>query len=466
MKEYQDIVYEMLVDGDLVYTTLNHVLDPVFLIDSSGRMIFMNSSCEKLLKDCKPSEINHLINNGLTCKGLPGKQPARSFNLKTGRMSICFNLIPIWKDGTFAGAVAAGNMKCVEDIYALMKEFREKKSNQIVETRFKPKRLLPESMQNIVGNNINFVKMLHKVAVAAKTGSTVALYGESGVGKQMIAEAIQQVSDRSSGPFIEVNCAAIPESLLESELFGYDAHTFTGALNTGKMGKFEAANGGTIFLDEVGELSLSMQAKLLRVLQSKEIEKIGGTKIKIDTRVIAATNKPLEQMVRNGSFREDLFYRLNVIPIMITPLRERKDDLDALIDNFMQRLRTRYAVDTMGLSAEVIIFFHNYNWPGNIRELENVLEYAFISARYEGLQEIRMDHLPDYFLHGIHPVSSNSDQGTQQTLKARVEKIEAGYILKTLQECNYNKTEAIKRLGISRGAFYAKLKKYKLDAII
>jgi transcriptional regulator with PAS, ATPase and Fis domain len=453
---------KMLVeDREACRHVLNNIHDPLFIVDHRGKLLFVNPTCEKIFSPEKRhfSELFPEQAGGGSALLTRGKLVLW---YKHKKQKIKYTVIPLWEEDTFLGAVGLARLKCIEDIYRLTLEFRKKKSSKNVEIKFKPKRLLPEPMQEIVGNNVYFVKTLHKAAAAAQTDLTVFIYGESGVGKQVVAEAIHKASNRASGPFIEVNCAAIPEALLESELFGYDSHSFTGALKSGKKGKFEAAENGTIFLDEIGEMPLSMQSKLLRVLQSQEIDKVGGTTVRVNARVMVATNKQIDKMVEEGSFREELYFRLNVIPIHIEPLRERKDDLDVLIVFFLDKLNHKYRLGKARLSTDVIFLFYNYNWPGNIRELENVLEYAYISARFEGFDEIFPIHLPDYFTDGVRRGAAIVDKQSDHKLKSLVNRLEVEYIKKTLRYCNYNKSAAIRLLQISRGNFYSKIKNLNL----
>lgn len=237
--------------------------------------------------------------------------------------------------------------------------------------------LIETSFDNIIGNSESIMRVKQEAMKAANTPSTVLIQGESGTGKELFARAIHFQSSRRRGSFIPVNCAAIPEQLLESELFGYEEGAFTGAKRGGKAGKFELANKGTIFLDEIGDMALHLQAKLLRVLQENVIEKIGGKEyIPIDVRVIAATNKNLEQKVAEGEFRKDLFYRLNVIPLNIPPLRERKGDIAILVEQLMQKCNKKLGKNINKISSSALELLMNYQWPGNVRELENTIEYA------------------------------------------------------------------------------------------
>jgi len=268
-----------------------------------------------------------------------------------------------------------------------------------------------------------------------------------------------------------VNCAAIPETLLESELFGYEEGAFSGARKGGKMGKFELAHEGSIFLDEIGDMSIAMQAKLLRVLQEKDLERVGGNKtIKLDIRVIAATHRDLEKMMEAGTFRSDLYYRLNIVPLFIPPLNERKDDIPELVQKFVSHFSEDMG-DNVTISPEVMRIFHHYEWPGNIRELQNVIEHAYIVR--DGLQ-IEVRHLPAYLqLSGTKKNSPEDvrakkpeipeEQSDLNGFKDTVSKLERDLIKTAIINCNNNRSAAIKELGISRKSFYEKIHKYKLD---
>jgi transcriptional regulator with PAS, ATPase and Fis domain len=257
---------------------------------------------------------------------------------------------------------------------------------------------------------------------------------------------------------IKVNCAAMPEDLIESELFGYEDGAFTGAKKGGKLGKFELAHSGTIFLDEIGDMSLTMQAKLLRVLQEKEFERVGGCKtVKVDIRVIAATNRDLESMIEKGAFRLDLYYRLNIVPLTLTPLRERKDDLLTLAKTFLNQF-SREVGHELTLSPKVVRFFQEYDWPGNIRELQNVLEHASIVC---GGRIIEIQHLPARIVPTYDDDSNSKDK--PYAVKEILARIEKELILSALDTYNNNRTNAMKALGFSRRVFYDKLLRYGIE---
>lgn len=301
---------------------------------------------------------------------------------------------------------------------------------------------------------IEVIKMIEHVA---DTKATAMLYGETGTGKELAAQALHNFSSRNDKPFIKVNCAAIPEALLESELFGYEKGAFTGAAIR-KPGKFELANGGSIFLDEIGDVSPSVQVKLLRVLQEREIEHLGGTKtIKIDVRIIAATNKNLEELVKKGIFREDLYYRLNVVPINLPPLRERKEDIPMLVNSFLSKSSFISGRKQKNISEEALLKLINYNWPGNIRELENIIERCVVITSRDTITE------KDLPAHIIKSSEVPSDYEDGNKLDEVLDCAERDIIIKTLKECGGNRTRASEVLGISRRSLHRKITKYNIE---
>jgi transcriptional regulator with PAS, ATPase and Fis domain len=292
----------------------------------------------------------------------------------------------------------------------------------------------------------------------------VLILGESGTGKELFANAIHNDSARKYNPFIEINCAAIPSELLESELFGYEEGAFTGAKKGGKIGKFELADTGSIFLDEIGDMPLKMQAKLLRVLQEREFEKVGGNKVvKIDVRVISATNKNLEKMVKEGKFREDLYYRLNVMTIMIPSLRERKEDLNELTPILISKLSNQLGKYVTNISEDAQELLLNYNWQGNVRELENVLERAINLADSD---TILPAHLPSYIRKkAFDSYASEDSQKSIISLKEAIEKAEKDSIIKCLEYTKGNKLKTAKLLDMSRSSLYEKMERYQIEGL-
>jgi len=314
---------------------------------------------------------------------------------------------------------------------------------------------------NIVGDSEGMQQVFRLVEKIANTDSTVLVYGESGTGKELIARAIHFNSDRRERPLIPVNCGAIPEELLESELFGHEQGAFTGATRT-RIGRFELGNGGTIFLDEIGDMSPALQVKILRVLQEHEFERVGGMKtIKVDIRVIAATNKDLEKNVAEGKFREDLFYRLNVIPIQLPPLRDRPSDTPLLVNHFVQMYNTKNGHNITGVSPEAMELLTSYEWPGNVRELENMIERIVI-LKGEGL--IEPGDLSEKILASdsgtLHPRVRIPENGI--SFNTAVTEFERELILQALNRTNWVKNKAAKLLNLNRTTLVEKMKKINL----
>ncbi|MBC7087542.1 MAG: sigma 54-interacting transcriptional regulator [Tissierellales bacterium] len=313
------------------------------------------------------------------------------------------------------------------------------------------------SWDTIIGNSEKMSQTKFIAKRAAHSISNVLILGESGTGKELFAHAIHNDSTRNHMPFVKVNCAAIPSELLESELFGYEEGAFTGAKKGGKIGKFELANGGSIFLDEIGDMPLKMQAKLLRVLQEREFEKVGGNKtIKTDLRVIAATNKDLQKLISEGKFREDLYYRLNVMTIEIPPLRERVEDIEELTKKLMEKLSNQLGIYVPKISHKALELLKSYNWPGNVRELENVLERAINLTETDTILPI---HLPLYITQNKRKIDPNSIDSLQSLL----EQTEREAIKSCLEYTDGNKLKTAKMLNISRTSLYTKIEKYGLE---
>ncbi len=322
-------------------------------------------------------------------------------------------------------------------------------------------RLLRESLgshfdrRNVIGRSPAMERLLETVAQVAPTEATVLISGESGTGKEMIAGAIHFNSPRKDGPFVKINCAAITETLLESELFGHEKGAFTGA-HRQREGRFRQAHGGSLFLDEISEMSLAMQVKLLRVLQEREITRVGGEEvIKVDVRVIAATNKDLLQEIQSGRFREDLYYRLNVVALTVPPLRERREDIPLLAQHFLKVFSEKNNKMIRGFTPQVMDGLVKYGWPGNVRELMNAVERGVVLARSDYLDA---EDLPHILEHASLPGEALSGDGIPSGIP--LNEVEKATILKTLEMARGNKSEAARRLGITRRTLHKKLKQY------
>ena len=344
------------------------------------------------------------------------------------------------------------------------------KENAMLKKQLKKK----YDFQRLIGTSpqmLNVCKLIEKIA---DTESTVLIYGESGTGKEVVANTIHYNSSRSQSPFVPINCAAIPKDLLESELFGHEKGAFTGAVNM-RMGRFELAAGGTIFLDEIGELHPSLQAKLLRVLQEKSFERVGGTKtVKVDVRILAATNKDLENATREGTFREDLFYRLNVIPLHIPPLRKRREDIPVLLDHFINSYAKKKKKEPLKVSSEAMDAIMHYRWPGNVRELENLVERIVILDD-DGI--VTVEDLPERFSSGAltaeHPSVSSGGHTSDIALpdagvdiNAILDDVERSLIVQAMQKAGGVKKKAAELLGLNRTTLLEKLKKKGIETQI
>jgi transcriptional regulator with PAS, ATPase and Fis domain len=383
---------EELLEIKSVKSQLSAILDSVQeaieVADIHGNIKFVNPAFSRITGITEDERINQNI-----FKASP--DGALATVLKTGKLvfghrtkvggsnaEVVSNAAPIMVDGVMDGAVVV--FQHFTDVMNLMEEL--KKSTSIIENLTDKLGQVTTSkytFDNILGSSVEIKRCIDLAERSARSNSTVLIHGESGTGKELFAHAIHSSSMRREYPFIKVNCAAIPETLLESEFFGYEKGAFTGAIKS-KIGKFELAHGGTIFLDEIGDMNLNLQGKLLRVLQEMEFERVGGTQTtKVDVRVIAATNRKLRELIRQGKFREDLFYRLNVVEITVPPLRVRKQDLPVLLDNLIVKLNRKLGKKVKWIDSDAMEVLLNYDWPGNIRELENMIERVMVTMDEE-----------------------------------------------------------------------------------
>lgn len=339
-----------------------------------------------------------------------------------------------------------------EEIEGAVVSFRDIEEAQKLVYTFN-NRQIKNTVNDIIGTSKKIMKAKRQSLVIAKSNSTVLITGESGTGKEMFAKAIHYASKRADNPFVTVNCGAIPENLLESELFGYEKGAFTGASEKGKDGKFEMADGGTIFLDEIGDMPLHLQVKILHVLQNMRFERVGGNKdIIVDVRVIAATNRNLEKLIEEGKFREDLYYRLSVIPLNIPPLRERREDIRTLMYHFLKKNNTFMNRRISGFSSEVENLYMNYDWPGNVRELENAVEYGTNMA-FGNI--ITVEEVPARILNKEEEITKFRNM--DKPLSEQVKYYEREIIIKKLKQHNGVKDAVARDLGMSRATLYRKL---------
>jgi two-component system, NtrC family, response regulator AtoC len=317
--------------------------------------------------------------------------------------------------------------------------------------------------ERIVGNSPAMQEVYKTIGKVAKADATVLITGESGTGKELVAEALHFNSNRRSGPMVKVSCAALPETLLEAELFGHEKGSFTGAM-TQRRGRFEMADKGTIFLDEIGEMTMPTQTKLLRVLQERKIERIGSNlPIKVDIRIIVATNKDLQKQVEQSKFRDDLYYRLNVINIHMPPLRDRKEDIPSLVEHFLAKHRYSATAQPAAISEEAIRRLMEYNWPGNVRELENVIERAVVLSRGQIITSRELPFGEHEAGEGEEGETEGEAKGDSSFFKKSVAQFEKDLIMKALRDANGNRSKAAEMLGIYRRLLYAKIKEYGLE---
>ncbi len=369
--------------------------------------------------------------------------------------------IPLWKEGRIAGAIGMLIFEGVTEVYKIyekLQENQEAKPDLFTKKKENDSRV---TLDQIIGTSEGIMEVKRLARKAARTAATVLITGESGTGKEMFAKSIHHLSPFSTGPFISVNCGAIPEHLFESELFGYEEGAFTGAKKGGKPGKFELADNGTIFLDEIGEMPLVMQTKLLRVLQEKEAERVGGVKkYQINVRVIAATNRNLMQMVETGEFREDLYYRLNIIQLHIPPLRERKKDIPVLLVHYLKEICERYQTPGKLFTSEAVNAFVQHPWRGNIREMVNTVEQ--LVTLVDG-KVIDYHHLPEMLRKPELTLQKvNRDAGSIEEAKLLGSQRESEIILDALRRAGGNKSRAADLLGVHRTTLYQKLKKHRI----
>ena len=439
--------------------------EAISVVDENGFGIMINPAYTRITGLTeeqiigKPASTDIVEGDSVHMKVLQTRRAVRGVSMKVGRhkKEVIVNGAPVIVDGKLKGSV--GVIRDVSEIQALSRELQ--KARQIIRTLE-----AKYTFEDIVGTSQEMTTAIGQARLAAETPATILLRGESGTGKEMFAHAIHDASERKYNKFIRVNCAALSESLLESELFGYEEGAFSGAKRGGKRGLFEEAQNGSIFLDEIGDLSMNTQVKLLRVLQENEITRVGGTKpISLNVRVIAATNVNLEKKMLSGSFREDLYYRLNRMPIFIPPLRERKADIEQLAVRLIEKMNQEYGRHVEGVTDAGLASLMDYRWPGNVRELENILGRAMI---FMNKNEIFIDakHLLG-LTNGLAPDKKQGEtlSSDGRTLTEQVEEYEKKIIKIALKENNGNKTMTAKSLGVSVRNLYYKLDKYNLANI-
>ncbi|BDC55467.1 sigma-54 interaction domain-containing protein [Bacillus altitudinis] len=438
--------------------------EAISVVDEQGKGILINRAYTKMtgLTDKevvgKPAGADISEGESMHLKVLETRRPVRGVRMKVGpnKKDVIVNVAPVIVDGILKGSV--GVIHDVSEIQSLTNELN--KARQLIRTLE-----AKYTFEDIIGESEQMLVALEQAKLGAKTPATILLRGESGTGKELFAHAIHNESDRKYNRFVRVNCAALSETLLESELFGYEEGAFSGARRGGKKGLFEEANQGSIFLDEIGEMTPSTQAKLLRVMQEKEIVRVGGTKaIPVDVRVITATNVNIEKAMAEGKFREDLYYRMNRYPISIPPLRQRLEDIESLSKRLIQKINLDYGRNVSGLTDRALNRLRSYSWPGNVRELENVLGRAmiFLNPQEEWIDEAHIAFMESEEHEEKEQQELAVSQFEGETLSDAVEAFEAQLIKQTLEKHQFNRTKTAKTLGISIRNLYYKMDKYQL----
>ncbi|MCP3033329.1 sigma 54-interacting transcriptional regulator [Halobacillus sp. A1] len=450
LNDYKDGIFE---------TFFGHGNHCIVIVDREGFISYMNDGYCRFLEldkeEVKGKHVTEVIDNTrMHLVVESGTEEIADLQQIRGKYMVA-NRVPLIADGEVVGALGMVLFRDTEEwlkmnshIKALLLEleaYRKQMNDQNGASY---------SLHDIVSSSPEMDQLKNKMMKLAPGDVSILLRGESGTGKELFAHSIHQLSERNTKPFVKVNCAAIPEHLLESELFGYQEGAFTGAKKGGKPGKFQLADGGTLFLDEIGDMPLHAQVKILRVLQEGEVEAVGAVKPdQIDVRVIAATNQSLEKLIQSQQFREDLFYRVNVVQVKIPPLRERQEDLRVLSKYLLQKVTERIGKRVVDFDREVYQCFQHYHWPGNVRELENVIEAAVYLTYTEIIQ---VDDLPEH----IQYVRSSEQTGT--SLRDIMDHAERQAIERTMKKTGGDKSEAAKLLDISKSSLYEKVKKHHL----
>lgn len=458
--EVDHLLQENALMQERLQMILESVQDGICVVDRSGEINYVNPSYLRIVHKTPEMVMGQNVfekaPQGNRCAVLrTGVARIGVISRKKNGTVVVANVNPIFINGEIAGVVSV--IKDITELQNLMARLSQvsAKADYLEQELLRTKKTA-QAFKNYIGKSGRVVDVLALASKAAQSSATVLISGESGTGKEVIAEGIHYASDRRRGPFIRVNCGAIPGTLLESELFGHEKGAFTGAVRR-KLGKFELADKGTIFLDEIGEMDKNMQVKLLRVLQQKEFDRVGGEEtVHVDVRIIAATNRHLEQMVKDGEFRDDLYYRLNVIPIILPPLRERVEDIPLLVEHFVAKISAENGKTVQSVTPEAMEVLMHYKWPGNVRELENVIARVITLMDSE---VITVDALPSYIKGEMASSEVEAMTGGQAVLPW--EEYEKRIIGHALKECgSFN--AAAKKLHITHKTVAAKARKYGL----
>ena len=447
--------YELIDQKNKLDAIFNSNIEGTFTIDKDWNITSFNDSAVKITGRKKSESIGkkcwEIFNSSICRNGCHMEQTMQKGKTMIGNELEILNkngkLVPIRVN---SGILLNNKREKIGAVETFLDISEIKNLSAHLDERFK--------YENIVGKNKEIKQITSVLESVAQTDSSVLITGESGTGKELAARAIHLNSNRRSAPFIAINCSAFAETLIESELFGHEKGAFTGAIKT-KVGRFELAQGGTLFLDEIGDLSITLQTKFLRVLETREFERVGGNKpIKINARIIAATNKNLSEEISAGRFREDLFYRINVMNLHLPPLRERKDDLPLLVNHIVEQFNIKFKKDIKQFSSSAYDFLEEYEWPGNIRELENTIEHCFVLCNGEIIQ---VEHLPKRIKSFVNTEMEKPSLSKANNFKD----VEKELIISVLNQNNWNRTKSAKELGVDASTLWRKMKKLGIRRI-
>jgi len=444
------------------------------VVDKKGRIIFITKKYADFLKknhdDLIGKYVKDVIPGTRLIQVLETEKElfSMTFKISDDQMITCDYLLLRDENGIVEGACCLSpyfvDSEYEQDIDLIEKLYKQVNHLKMETERYKQELFESENansnLVNLIGETPPMLRLKRLINKVADTALVILITGETGVGKEVVGNAIHQLSKQKSYKYVKINCASIPRELMESELFGYEGGSFSGASKNGKIGKFEFANNGTILLDEIGEMPFDLQGKLLRVLQEKEIVRVGGLKpISLNVRVICSTNRDLKQMVQDGTFRKDLFYRINVLELNIPPLRERKGDIGLLCDSLIKKINHYHNTYVKGVTDETLELFMQYDWPGNVRELEHVLERACVISNEDYLDTFYFDLIEEIKDSQNVDNATVNNTGTGSELFDKKASFERDAIIKALAEAKGNKSSAAKKLGISRQTLYEKIRK-------
>ena len=437
----------------------------IVVIDMKGNVVYVNDQCAGYFGMARDSiygkNITEVFPQTKMMEGLEIDEPRLMFYNSYMGIGISVQ-VPIYEGVKKIGLLEYDVTQSSEKLYDLSKDYGNFLDQELLnlEKEIIEKRDSRYSISNIIGGSSVILEVKKKIITAAKSNSTVIIKGETGTGKELVAHAIHNLSGRRRNRLVKINSTAFPETLIESELFGYEEGAFTGAKKSGKKGKFETADKGTLFIDEINNMPMSVQPKLLRVLQEHEIERIGGnTDVSVDVRIIAATNENLQDLIYQNRFREDLYYRLNVIEIEVPTLRERLEDIDDLVSEKIKELNIELGTDVERATASALHFLKKYKWPGNVRQLHNVVERAMNFSKGKELTKEDFETAMVDAWGQVYEIPDNKEEIAFGTIEDVRNRAETKLILDTLKMCNNNKTKAAERLNIARPLLYQKIKR-------